>query len=83
MIMTEIKNAIQTFKKSFEKDEGFRFGYQSAITMAFVDNYRWYQEKHNKKVLNKKEIHEVANYAANYFLNLWTDNKEKLINDSI
>ena len=47
--MTEIKNAIQTFKKSFEKDEGFRFGYQSAIAMAFVDNYRWYQENITRK----------------------------------
>jgi hypothetical protein len=79
----KIKNAIRTLKLAFEEDEGFRFGYQSAIAMAFVDNYRWYQEKHNKKVLNNKEIHETANYAANYFLNLWTEDKERLINDSI
>lgn len=70
--MSEIKNAIKLFKTSFEKDEGFRIGYQANIAMAFVDNYRWYQEKHNKTVLNNKEIHEVANNAANYFLNLWT-----------
>jgi hypothetical protein len=56
--------------KMIKEDPEMFYGYQSNIAMAFYDEYLRYKEDHIKKYVNKKDLHIIANDAAENFLNL-------------
>lgn len=63
LIYDNITNKIKNDKQLF-------YAYQSNIAMQFIDNYHYYKTN-NKKYLNKKDVHKIANDAAKAFLNIW------------
>ncbi len=67
-MVDELQNAIKILQKYLKSDEGYRIGWQSNIAMAYKDNEYWYKQKTNKKYLNSKDKHIIANQAADYFL---------------
>lgn len=68
--MAEI-NSIDIAK--IKKDKGLREAYQANIAMAFYDAHGNYKKKTGKKSLSNKDIHTVANIAADNFLRLLCD----------
>lgn len=67
-MVNELQNALEVLRKALIEDEGYRIGWQSNIAMAYKDNENWYKQKNNKKYLNSKDKHIIANQAADYFL---------------
>lgn len=67
-MVDELQNAMEILQKYLKSDEGYRIGWQSNIAMAYKDNENWYKQKTNKKYLNSKDKHIIANMAADYFL---------------
>ena len=67
-MVDELQNALEVLRNALIKDEGYRMSWQANIAMAYKDNENWYQQKNNKKYLNSKDKHLIANQAANYFL---------------
>jgi len=68
-------NKVKVFKNFFKElreDPELFYAYQANIAMSFLDEHHNFKKKHDKKVLNKKELHTVANNAATNFLNLLT-----------
>jgi len=58
----KIQEAIKILQKELKKDEGYFYGWQANIAVAFQDVY------HNAK--DKKDIHKISNDAAIRFLKL-------------
>ena len=52
-----------------KEDEELYYSYQANIAMSFKDEYHNYKKKKGKS-LNNDDIHNIANNAAKYFLNL-------------
>lgn len=65
-----LKKAIKILIKGLRGDKDFYYGWQANIAMAFKDKYYNYKKKKNKRWLNQKDIHEIANESAKEFLNL-------------
>lgn len=55
-----------------KSDKELWYSYQANIAISFSDELYNYKKKHKKQYLNQKDIHEISNNAANYFLGLWT-----------
>lgn len=68
MFSRKKRRLFKKFFKELREDEELLYAYQANIAMAFLDEYRNYKKKHNKKVLNYKEMHTIANTAAENFL---------------
>lgn len=66
----KIKKAIKTLIKAMNEDPGYRIGWQANIAMAFIDSEHNYRRKNFKGYLNRTDKHNIANDAANNFLNL-------------
>lgn len=66
----KVKEAIQTLVEALNSDEGYRLGWKSNIAMAFKDEYSRQAEERDYTDLGKLDIHEIANKAAESFLNL-------------
>lgn len=58
---------------ALKKDKGLREAYHANIAMAFKDNCAQFKSKTGKKSLSKEDIHQIANNAAEYFLQLFCD----------
>lgn len=54
-------------------EESYRIAWKANIAMAFVDNADWYKKRKNKKSLSRRDIWEIANLAADYFLGQLTE----------
>ena len=52
--------------KALKEEPDLYFAYQSNIGMAFKDEYH----RNKKRYKNRKDIHNIANNAAKYFLDL-------------
>ena len=52
--------------KALREDPGFYYSYQANIAVSFMDEY--YRKE--KKYKNRDDIHQIANTAAKYFLDL-------------
>jgi len=52
-----------------KNDPELRESFKANIAMAFKDEY--HRKKKIRKSLNRGDIHEIANVAADNFLNLW------------
>jgi len=63
-----MKNPIKKLVKSLHKDEGYYESWKANIAMSFYDQYN--RTKKTKKYLNNKDIHDIANQAAEEFLSL-------------
>lgn len=58
---------IKNLVKALKTDKGYFYSWQANIAMAFEDTY--YQKKLKNKP-SRKDIHEISNEAAIYFLGL-------------
>lgn len=71
------KEAVRTLTERLQVDEGLRLGYQANIAMAFKDEYK--RKRVEKSDINDSDIHEIANKAADNFLEKWCKNAEQNI----
>lgn len=69
-IATEV--AAKTLTDAIKQDAALYIAYQANIAMAFVDAVARFRSQTNKRFLNRRELHQVANEAADNFLQLWT-----------
>jgi hypothetical protein len=70
----EIANALQVLKKELNTDSGYREAWKANIAMPFKDYYAAWKKNNPGKTPNSDEVHEIANKAADYFLDILTDN---------
>jgi hypothetical protein len=70
--LSDISEAIYILQKAL--NDAYYYAWQSNIAMAHIDAERWYKKENNKKFLNKKDKHIIANNAAKYFLDLLKSN---------
>jgi len=69
----KIKEAIDTLSEALKTDEGYRIGWQANIAMTFKDEY----SRNSLKYKTRQDIHNIANTAADSFLNLLCAKEEK------
>jgi hypothetical protein len=67
---TKLKKAVKTLRKSLKKDEDLFYAYQANIAMQFKDEYYKQLKKKRYRYMNYEDIHNIANQAAKYFLDL-------------
>ena len=60
-----LQEAITILCKQLKEDPSYRIGWHANIAIAFKDQAQW-----DKRNWDKEEIHQTANAAADYFLNL-------------
>ena len=67
----ETSQAIDQLIKALKEDEGYYYGWQANIAMAFQDEYRTQMEilEHPFTLEAQVSIHQIANNAAKNFLN--------------
>jgi len=65
----KVEEAVKILTTALKEDEGFRESYKANIAMAFKDEYA--RKKIDKNYVNSNDLHEIANKAADNFLNLW------------
>ncbi len=64
----KISKAVKKLTEAIKKDPDLRFGYQSNIAMAFVDECRG---SGGFEEIAYDTLHNAANNAADRFLNNW------------
>lgn len=64
-----IAKATKVLTDAIKKDKELKYGYKANIAMAFKDEYA--RKSREKNHLNKEDIHEIANQAADNFLDQW------------
>ena len=62
--------AVKKLTSELKADAGFRESYKANIALAFYDEY-FSKENFPETPKMKVIIHEIANNAADRFLNLW------------
>lgn len=67
--MSKISNAVKVLTKALREDKEFYCSYQANIAMAFKDEYA--------RSGGKENIHELANRAADNFMQLWIKETSK------
>lgn len=66
--MSKISEAVKVLTEELSRDEGYFYSWEANIAMAFKDEWNWHVEKQGYPY-TKEHIHEIANKAANNFLN--------------
>ena len=61
-------NGAAELAAAIKKDPELREAYVANIAMAFKDNYGWHKKESGRSVMNNQDIHDIANKAANYFI---------------
>lgn len=61
---------IEKLIEGLKKDEDLRLGWKSNIAMAFKDEYTNYKKDVGKNYINRKDLHIIANDAADRFIDL-------------
>lgn len=64
----KLKEAVDVLVEALKTDEGYRIGWQANIAMAFKDEY--YRENFQQSEQQFEYVNELANIAADNFLNL-------------
>lgn len=64
-----IEQSIKKITWGMINDPGYKIGWTANIAMAYKDTESQYRKKNNKKYLNSKDKHIIANQAAEYFIN--------------
>jgi len=62
------EQAVQHLQRVLKDDDEYRYGWQSNIAMAFYDEYQ--KQKSLGYTIEDHNIHEIANKAANRFLDI-------------
>ena len=70
-----LKEAVSVLVEALKTDESYRIGWQANIAMAFKDEYC--REKFQQSEQNFEDVHELANSAADNFLNLLCEDATK------
>lgn len=71
-----VQEAMSVLLTAFANDPGYRDGWKANIAMAFVDVFK--AEAEDGKVVGDKQLHYIANHAAERFLrSLLNHNKEE------
>jgi len=65
------KEAVKKLTTELKSDEDFRKSYQANIAICFIDECNEWRDKNEKENIPSKAFHEIANKAADRFLNLW------------
>jgi len=73
------ESPVRLLVEELKKDKDYYIAWESNIAMAFYDNYLWYARKWKKRVMNKKDIHCIANNSAICFLDLLMKEKRRRI----
>ena len=60
-------------KFALKKDKETRRVWNDNIAMSFMDNYYWHKKRSGKTKMSAKDIHAIANKAADHFINLLCD----------
>lgn len=68
------KVELPSLTDELKNDPDLRRAYHDNIAMAYKDSYHWYSQKNKKRVMNKEDLHKIANKSAEYFLNLLLQN---------
>lgn len=63
-----MKKSIKKLRKALKNDEEYRNAWIANIAMSFKDEYT--REQRKKKYLNSKDIHKIANSAADQFIKI-------------
>lgn len=74
----KLQEAAETVFEALRTDESYRIAWKANIAMAFVDNSDWYKKRKNKKSLSRRDIWEIANLAADYFLGQLTEERRPM-----
>jgi hypothetical protein len=64
------KSPIADLVRALNKDEEYRIVWQSALAMAFFDNYHWHMKR--KRRPSRVDLYDIGNKAASYFLAILT-----------
>lgn len=73
MNKTEIsfQQALYIVTSKLKEDGDLYRAYKDNIAMSFKDEYSRHFESYGNIVCSFKDIHDIANNAADYFLKLW------------
>ena len=63
---------IWDLRTAIAMDEDLKMGYQANLAMAFKDATHNFRRATEKPYLNNRDIHTIANDAADQFINIWT-----------
>jgi hypothetical protein len=66
---TKFSKAVQTVTNEIKNDAELKESYKANIAMAFKDEYA--RRRLEKNYVNSTDVHEIANKAAENFLDLW------------
>ncbi len=69
MKQTKLQTSIEVLTDALQNDEQLYESYKANIAMAFVDRFAQHKRE-NKTKLSNKDIHTIANEAADNFLKL-------------
>jgi hypothetical protein len=80
-----VEKALDVIGKAIAKDAVYRETWVANIAMSFMDNWEWCRARNGgKRVLSRKDRHEVANLAANHFIWLvWERHTRKRIEKGV
>ena len=65
--------AVSHLQRKFKTDKGFRHSYKCTISCCFFDEAQDWKEKNKGKEINLVAIKEIADGAADRFLNLFCE----------
>lgn len=71
-IMDSLQRAAHRVFQEIQDDEAYRVAWKANIAMAFVDEVARHRKNTGRKHISNKEIHTIANTAADNFLTLLT-----------
>ena len=60
------------FHERLKKDPELQHAFQCNIAMAFIDRAHWYKKEKGCTYLSREDILNIANEAAQNFINIWT-----------
>lgn len=69
--MTTLNDSIQHLITALKESDEYRQTWQANLAMAYADCYHWHCRKMTNK-LSDEDISQIANEAADYFLDLLT-----------
>ncbi|WP_428668098.1 hypothetical protein [Runella sp.] len=70
---SDLANAVNVLTDALRKDKSLRQAYVANIAMAFKDKYDHYKNEKGLSVLDSQDIHNIANGAAEYFIQVLCD----------
>lgn len=63
-------NYMKELTTKLKKDKQLNESWKANIAMAYIDTYAQYKKESGRNVMNKEDLHIIANKAAESFLDL-------------